>query len=130
MVVFGDKNTGKYIETEYSAVNRKIIVKWHNYPIEILYYGNARNEDQYVLLSNWLCNILPMNNDAPLDMSQARNVLEMAFCRESIAKTEDEISAMKNRAFDNTRSGDEYWYGVFDALRWVFGDKVEEFEYV
>lgn len=126
MIVFGDKSTGKYVETEYIDDNKRAVITWHNDPAVIVYYHNVRNESHYVNLSSWLYNILPLN-DKCKDIFQARDVLDLSFNKEEIAKSLSEIWELKNKAFDNLRDAD-YWFGVFDALRWVLGDEVEEFE--
>lgn len=132
MVIFGDKNSGKYVETEYSEVDRRMIIKWYNWPTAIVYYHHVHNEDQYVNLANWLSNILLMNNRDGTDIFQARQVLEDSFYKESVERSVDEIRALKNDAFDNINTSymKDYWFGIFDALRWVLGDELEGFEYV
>ena len=127
MIIFGDKNSGQYIETKYSEVDNRIIITWSAWPEAIVYYHYVQNEDCYVNLSNWLSNVLKMNNRDDTDIFQARQMLEDSFYKESVERSADEIREIKNKAFDHLRDAD-YWFGVFDALRWVLGDEVEEFE--
>ena len=124
MVVFGDKSTGKYVEVK--SFKTDLLVHWVNYPSEII-YRKAMCSDQQSWLEDVLCNYIFVKCT---DIFDARDALDEIFnMGVNVSRSIDEIQNLQNYAFDFSEGlSDNYWGGVFDALGWVLGDKMEVFE--
>lgn len=123
MVVFGDKNTGQYVEVK--PFKEDLLIYWVNYPSEII-YRKALYGDKHSLLASTLHDHIFAKCT---DIINARNILDELFnMGVNISRSIDEIQDLQNYAFDFSEGlSDDYWQGVFDALSWVLGDEVEGF---
>ena len=123
MVVFGDKNTGQYVEVK--PFKEDLLIYWVNYPSEII-YRKALYGDKLSLLANTLHDHIFAKCT---DIINARDILDELFnMGVNISRSIDEIQDLQNYAFDVSEGlSDDYWQGVFDALSWVLGDEVEAF---
>ena len=123
MIIFGDKNSGQYVEIEHDE-NYRAIAHWVKYPQEIIYYNDSR--DKYVY--NHVVNCYRRVFKECRDIMHARRILDNMADQEKINRTAEQVRRLKNKAFDE--GWNAYWLGVFDALRWILGDEVEGFENV
>ena len=124
MILFGDKNTKQYVEITHDE-NYRAITHWVNYPHEIIYYNDSRDELVYDHVVKVYLHFFKNCND----INHARRILDNMACKEKIVRTVEQVRELKNVAFDNMNSNIEsYWFGVFDALRWVLGDEVGGFK--
>lgn len=123
MVVFGDKNTGQYVEVK--PFKEDLLIYWVNYPSEII-YRKALYGDKLSLLVNTLHDHIFAKCT---DIINARDILDELFnMGVNVSRSIDEIQDLQNYAFDVSEGlSDDYWQGVFDALSWVLGDEVEAF---
>lgn len=123
MVVFGDKNTGQYVEVK--PFKEDLLIYWVNYPSEII-YRKALYGDKLSLLANTLHDHIFAKCT---DIINARDILDELFnMGVNVSRSIDEMQDLQNYAFDVSEGlSDDYWQGVFDALSWVLGDEVEAF---
>ena len=126
MILFGDKNTKQYVELEHGE-NYHVIIHWVDHPREIIYYSDPHDERMYNHVVQVYIELFKNCND----MINARKILDHHMFKEKIVRTVEQVRELKNHAFDSINATDEsYWFGVFDALRWMLGDEVEGFKNV
>lgn len=127
MILFKDKKVNQYVEIFHDE-NYRAIIRWVNYPQEIIYYNDSRDKHTY----NHVVKTYKMFFKNCRDIMHARRILDNMADQEKITRTVEQVRELKNDAFDNMNSSymANYWFGVFDALRWVLGDEVEEFDNV
>ena len=121
MILFGDKNTGQYVEITQNEFHMAII-HWVNYPYEIIYHNDSRDETVYNHVVEEFVRVFNGCND----LTHARKILDNMSSKEKIVRTVEEVRGMQNKAFDMQDGYDEYLAGFFDALGWVLGDELDE----
>jgi len=121
MILFGDHHTNQYVEI-FQDENYRAIIRWVNYPQEIIYYNDSHDKDVYWHVVHCYQKVFK----GCRDITHARRILDNMADQEEIARTVEQVRELKNKSFDE--GWNAYWIGVFDALRWVLGDEVEEFK--